>query len=197
VRYRNITLYKNKAVSLLVESSPETYEGSFSRDLIYSKFWMCSVIKSISKNRIKKFDTIYALGSWFGNIYFILKEYDICFKSLYLIDKNPKCIDFCKKMFSSLDKSVLSRLQDANSIEYVTGANNLVINTSCNDMGLQTGWYNFIPSGYLVALQSRNDFESFETFNSKYQMKSVFFAGKKHLSDPETNYCRLMKVGAK
>jgi hypothetical protein len=79
---------------------------------------------------------------------------------------------------------------------------NTIINTSCEHLANFDAWYNIIPEGKLVVLQSNNfeDIEehvncsnSLEEFSSKIPMSQILYEGKLELEP----YTRYMKIGLK
>jgi hypothetical protein len=174
----------------LHEFSPNTLKGSFTDDLVVSKLWLLSEVGKIHKD----FNSIYILGSWYGNL------------SLFLLDKNH--IQFKKIINVDIDKTVLNTghelatkfgvadkiqpmVKDANKLNYSQAKSpSLVINTSVNDME-NSGWFDNIPKGTLVAIQTRDeDLDQFE-------FTKVLYRGNKQLKDPETSYTRYMVIGIK
>ena len=171
------------------EFSPSTLIGSFTEDLIISKLWLINEIKKIHN----EFNTIYILGSWYGNISILLISRYIKFKKIINVDINRKVLATGQALAKRLgiDKKIEPMVKDANTLDYRQAVPpSLVINTSCNDME-NSGWFDNIPSGTLVALQTRGD-----TLD-EYKFSKTLYTGQKHLTDPETDYTRLMKIGIK
>ena len=171
------------------EFSPNTLSGSFTEDLIISKLWLIKEIEKIHN----KFNTIYVLGSWYGNISILLINKYIKFKKIINVDINDTVLNtgqvLAKKL--GIDKQIEPMAKDANTLDYRQAIfPSLIINTSCNDMK-NAGWFDNIPRGTLVALQTRDN-----TLD-EYEFSKVLYIGKRHLKDPETNYTRLMKIGIK
>lgn len=173
----------------LVEFSPNTLAGSFTEDLVISKLWLIKEVEKIHK----KFNTIYVLGSWYGNLSLFLLHKHIQFKKIINVDIDKKSLVTGQKLAKRLgvaDKIDLM-IKDANTLDYRQAVSpSLVINTSCNDMD-NTGWFDNIPKGTLVALQTRDD-----TLD-EYDFSKVLYQGKRDLTDPETNYTRHMVIGIK
>jgi len=180
----------------LTEGSPYTLEGSFTKDLIFSKFWLCSMVSNYLDTMHMDIPLeVFVLGSWYGNIGLILPLYPITIKKLILVDRDKDCIKTGRLMTKYLPFEVEARVQDVGTVSYGKPPQ-LVINTSCNDMQDQD-WYSRIPTGTMVALQSRDDHESLSQMDSRYPMERTLFLGSKYLKDPEMSYHRLMKIGVK
>jgi len=190
--------------SLVKESSPNTYSGSFTPDLIFSKLWLASKLNLLGLN---KFKSIYILGSWFGNSAVFLNFSGIQANTVINVDINKDWLIKSKKLHDKLDLNYDLQYmnKDANSLDYrQLKKPSLVINTSINDMK-NNGWFNNIPKNTLVALQGRNnvDSEAENNYNSigdvvqAYPLTKVYFADEITLKDPETSYTRYMVIGSK
>ena len=171
------------------EFSPKTLSGSFTEDLIISKLWLIKEIEKIHN----KFNTIYILGSWYGNISILLINKYIKFKKIINVDKNQQVLATGQLLAKRLgiDKRIEPMAKDANTLDYRQAKSpSLVINASCNDME-NSGWFDNIPVGTLVALQTRDN-----TLD-EYKFSKTLYSGQRHLKDPETDYTRIMKIGIK
>lgn len=174
----------------LHEFSPNTLKGSFTDDLIVSKLWLISEVSKIHKD----FNSIYILGSWYGNLsLFLLDKNNIQFEKIINVDINKKVLSTGHELARRLkvaDK-IQPMVKDANKLNYRQAKSpSLVINTSVNDME-NNGWFDNIPKGTLVAIQTRDeDLDQFE-------FTKVLYSGSKQLKDPETKYTRFMKIGIK
>ena len=186
----------------LREASPDTLPGSFSDDLVTSKQWLCNYLKLLQNNT--KFNIITALGSWYGNLGLFLDQNNIKFSKLILVDINPDNLAITKTSLGNISPYKIFCLErDANDHVYSKEQNQLIINTSCNDMQLD-GWLDRIPVGSLVALQGRNSVQSVPvSTNDIYEFDEVFPLSKtlvlkqRTLQDPTTIYHRFMKIGIK
>jgi hypothetical protein len=188
----------------LREASPDTLPGSFSNDLVASKQWLCNYIKLLQKKSQQPFSTITVLGSWYGNLGLLLDKNNILFNKLILIDIDKNKIDISKTALGNMKKyKILQLVQDANDHVYSDEHNQLVINTSCNDI-VNSSWLENIPARTLVALQGRNALQSALTqtdyifdFDELFPLQKTLFLKEKQFKDPETEYTRFMKIGIK
>jgi hypothetical protein len=182
------------------EVSPNTLEGSFSRDLILSKLWLIKEISNIKK----QFDNIYVLGSWYGNLSIMLISKHLEFDKIINVEIDPKVLKdgrkFAKKI--GMHDRIIDMLKDANDLDYrqVT-KDSLIINTSTTNME-NDGWFDAIPKNTLVALQGRNNDPSavnqyldINQFKRDYPLREIMFEGSMSLKDPETEYDRYMIIG--
>jgi hypothetical protein len=176
----------------LLEFSPLTLQGSFSRGLIFNKLWLLHELKKIKD----QFSTIYILGSWYGNMSLLLARSDIEFDHIVNVDSNAQVVKkgqrIAKKM--NISDRIKPMVADVNNIDYRQLDNDgLVINTSCHDMK-NTGWFNHIPKGTMVVLQSRTDVDD---DLSDYQLSKILYQGSRRLKDPEKKYTSILKIGIK
>jgi len=174
----------------LYEFSPNTLVGSFTDDLVISKFWLISEVGKIQKN----FNIIYVLGSWYGNLSLLLaKKSNIKYKKIINVDLDQDVMlvgnDLAKQL--GIDNKIKSIDKDANFIRYKQdNLSNLIINTSVNDMK-NNGWFDNIPLGTLVALQNRD-----KTLD-EFKFTEKLYSDKQKLKDPKTDYTRYMVIGYK
>lgn len=176
----------------LVEFSPLTLQGSFTKDLILNKLWLLSELKKIKDH----FGVIYILGSWYGNMSLLLVRSDIEFKHIVNVDSDARVVkkgqQIAKKM--NIADRIEPMVADANTLDYrQLGRDGLVINTSCHDME-NAGWFDHIPAGTMVALQSRTDVDD---DLSNYKISKLLYQGSQALEDPETKYTSILEIGIK
>ena len=186
------------------EASPSTLGGSFTPDLVTSKLWLARKVRALmTKTRVKKYKTVYVLGSWFGNMAIFLQQKGVEFDQIVLVDINKDWMKISKELLEPIANKLDTVVQDANKITYSDQQPILVINTSCNEMPNE-GWLDHIPAGSTVALQARNNVQSVdvktdtvEEFNNQFPLSDVFYLGQRNLKDPEVDYKRFMKIGIK
>jgi len=188
----------------LVEVTADTQAGSDHRSLLMERFWAIAMLSKI-KNR---FDTIYILGSWYGNValmLLLLNRY-IQFDRIINDDTNAESLAAGQARLDKLglDRKIRPMHQDANRLSYdQMGANGLVINLSCHNIK-GSGWFDRIPNGTQVVLQTRNNdpaavnqFDTFEQFDQAYQLSQTQYQGTLTLRDPDGLYQDYMKIGRK
>ena len=174
----------------LREFTPDTLAGSFDRGLIFNKLWLIHELATIKDT----FSTIYILGSWYGNLSILLARSDIDYKHIVNVDTDAKRVrqgQAIAKQMHVADR-IEPMVADANELDYrQLDSNGLVINCSIHDMP-NSGWFDHIPRGVMVALQSRTDID--HDINS-YALKTILYDGTKQLADPETEYTSLLRIG--
>jgi hypothetical protein len=184
------------------EVSPNNLKGSFTKDLIISKLWSIDELHKI-RNR---FDTIYILGSWYGNLSLMIINKHLQFKKIINVELDNKVLKTGKRLAKKLgiDKNIEDMHKDANDLDYrQLTDNSVVINTSTTNME-NDGWFDNIPKGTLLALQARNNdsgavnqYENLESFSRDYPMSKILYKDQLTLKDPETGYERYMIIGIK
>jgi hypothetical protein len=186
--------------SNLAESSGYSLKGSFTRDLIASKVWLLQELARIAP----QVGTIYVLGSWYGNLGVLLAlDPVIKYKRLINIETDKKFLQASERIQDHLGMGNTEyMLKDANNLDYrQLGKDGVVVNTSLTDMAGQA-WFNNIPSGTLVVMQSRdhdpgNAAHSTQDIIDRFPLSEVIYDGELKLHDPETEYTRYMVIGIK
>ena len=187
----------------LREISPNTVKGSWTPDLTLRKLWAIVELEKIKD----KFDTVYILGSWYGNTSIILSllKNRISFDHIVNVDQDQSSLDRSEKIINQLGlDNIESMNTDANELDYrQLGKDGLVINTSAADIS-GDGWLENIPSGTMVVIQSRNrsgespnQFRSLDDLESTYPLSKIFYKGQRKFKDPETVFDSYMIIGQK
>jgi len=176
----------------LVEFSPLTLKGSFESGLILNKLWLIHELKKIQD----QFSTIYILGSWYGNMSILLAKNNIQYDHIVNVDRDASVVRKAQRIarILKIDDRIEPMVKDANKLDYrQLDPDGLVINTSCHDMANQ-GWFDHIPAGVMVALQSRDDVDD---DLSSYQLSNILYQGSRSAQDPETRYTSILRIGIK
>jgi hypothetical protein len=176
----------------LLEFSPLTLQGSFESGLILNKLWLIHELGKIQD----QFSTIYILGSWYGNMSILLAKNNIQYDHIVNVDRDASVVREAQRIarILKIDDRIEPMVKDANRLDYrQLDQDGLVINTSCHDMENQ-GWFDHIPAGVLVALQSRGDVDD---DLSAYDLSRTLYQGSRSAEDPETDYTSLLRIGVK
>jgi hypothetical protein len=176
----------------LVEFSPLTMRGSFESGLILNKLWLLHELQKIQD----QFSTIYILGSWYGNMSILLAKSEIQYDHIVNVDQDAAVVRRAHQIsrVMGIDDRIEPMVRDANELDYrQLDQDGLVINCSCHDMENQ-GWFDHIPAGVLVALQSRDDVDD---DLSEYHLSDTLYQGTRSAEDPETDYQSLLRIGVK
>lgn len=186
----------------LFENSPDTPAGSRTADLNLGKLWLLTELKRLGMD---EFDTVYVLGSWYGSMGPYLLDKHLSFDTAYLIDIDPKNTEYVQKLVKKLgiNDRIIPVTQDCNTTDF-KGNNILVINTSCNDIE-NTGWFEHIPNGAVVALEGRdsqpnnaiNTTQDLPSFHAEYALEETYVLDKIKLKGYDDSYNRFLKIGVK
>jgi len=184
----------------LEESSGSSLEGSFTRDLVFSKFWLMRKLTRIQPH----VSTMYVLGSWYGNLSLFLNRYPVIkVDHIINVETDPERLNTGKRILDQAGAhNVEHMLKDANQLDYrQLGRDGAVVNTSLTEM-TDAAWFKNIPPGTLVAMQARDQidnkqFAKPEDIEQKFPLDQVLYRGSLDLEDPETEYTRFMVIGRK
>lgn len=185
----------------ITEDSPDTPNGSRSKDLNLGKLWL---LTELNRRGLDRFDHVYVLGSWYGSLGPYLLYKNLNFNQAYLVDIDPNKTswvqDFNKKL--GIDDKISAITRDCCKIKFF-GKNILVINTSTNDIP-NTQWLDNVPLGSVIAVQGRDNqpnnadnlHQTLESFNQAYPLQSTLLLDQIGLADPQgEKYKRFMKIG--
>jgi hypothetical protein len=184
----------------LEESSGYSLEGSFTRDLVFSKYWLMHELARIQPH----VSTMYVLGSWYGNLALFLNRYPrVKVDHIVNVETDPDFLNTSQHILNQAGADNIEyMLKDANDLDYrQLDQNGAVVNTSLTDMK-GTDWFNNIPPGTLVVLQARDhdpgeQFRNLKDIEQKFPLSQVLYSGNLKLQDPETEYNRFMVIGIK
>lgn len=179
----------------------------FSRGQIASKLWMVEKLSDIVDN--SQLGTVIMYGGWYATIAEVLFKY-FNIKKYYNLDLDQDVLDVANDFNYKNSNKFSSMLCDVNSLKYSNGEcvlpnseqvkPTVVINTSCEHMNDE--WFNNLPSGQFVVLQTNNYFENEQHINcvhsvdealSKYKFSEVLYSG----SLDAVLYERYMIIGFK
>ena len=176
----------------LLEFSPSTLHGSFESGLILNKLWLLHELQKIQD----QFSTIYILGSWYGNMSILLNRSGIQYDHIVNVDQDAAVVRGAQRIarILKIDDRIEPMIKDANKLDYrQLDPDGLVINTSCHDME-NRGWFDHIPAGVMVALQSRDDVDH---DLDAYDLSRTLYQGSRSARDPETDYNSVLRIGVK
>ena len=186
----------------LQEISPNTVKGSWTSDLTLRKLWALTELKKIKDS----FDTVYILGSWYGNasiVMSLLKKH-IDFDHIVNVDSDADVLNHSKELIKKLgiNTSIEFMNADANELDYrQLGNDGLVVNFSTVDIN-GDDWFRNIPNGTTVLIQARDQvepskFNSEEDLEKAFPLSKTFYKGSKEFQDPETKFTSFMIIGQK
>ena len=185
----------------LFENSPNTPQGSRTKDLNLGKLWLLTELNRLG---LDDFDYVYVLGSWYGSMAPYLLYKNIKFNLAYFVDINPKHTEWTQRLVYRLgiNEQIIPITEDCCDTEFV-GDRILVINTSTNDIP-RSKWLLNVPGGSVVAIQGRdgqpdnldNQAQDIESFDQQYPLKETLLLDSISLKGADGNtYNRFMKIG--
>lgn len=185
----------------LNEVNANTIQGSEGPGLPQFRNWSLDELKKI-KN---KFDTIYILGSWYGNLSLMIADDDIGYDRIINVEVDKSVLETGSEIAEKLGYQFIESMhKDANKLDYrMLGDDGLVINQSCTDIA-GDGWFKNIPDNTMVLLTGRNNnpkaikqFSSAGDLAETFPLSKILYAGKKGFTDPETEYDGYLLIGIK
>ena len=177
---------------------------AFSSGQIASKIWLCEELEKLFDH----IDEVWIYGGWYGVTAFLLKSRNnISITKIKSYDADPSCesiADLINENWVWQNWSFKSYTQDCNQIFPEQNKPDLIINTSTEHFQ-SLNWYNNIPKGTVVVLQSNNMphadhfnvCSSLEDFQLRYPVTHTFYIGQKDFVYPEWNFSRFMLIGTK
>lgn len=188
----------------------------FSKGQMESKRWLVNELEKINK----PLGTVFLCAGWYGSLATFLFETKLEIEKIRSFDIDKHCaaiaetfnrtktMDNWKFKASTLDISKLDYpatystfRSDGSSLE-LTEMPNTIINTSCEHIENFDVWFNNIPAGTFVILQSNDYFKlpehvnccvDLEDFSKMTPMHKVYYQGELQLS----KYTRYMRIGVK
>ena len=205
------------------------FSDALSSGQLKSKLWLVkslieankAVLSSTNGQQKLQLGTIFLCGGWYGTLADMLFKTGLKIDKIRSFDIDPTCAPIAEcvnKQYvinewqfkaATLDIHDLryrrfdyvTQKSDGTEIKLIDDAN-CVINTSCEHIVDFPGWYDHIPHGMLVAVQSNDYFEvpdhvncsaSLEAFKKQTPMRRELFSGTLELP----NYNRFMRIGFK
>ena len=191
----------------------------FSRGQLQSKLWLAAKLKKCNID----LGTVFLCAGWYATLATMLFESKIKVDKIRSFDIDPTCVNIAEVFnapwfknewqFKSITQDIMDINYKEHTWQHWSNANNrmsypitdvpdTIINTSCEHISNFTEWYNKIPNGKLVVLQSNNYFEvdehvncsvDLEDFSRQIPMSSTLYEGELQLE----KYTRFMKIGYK
>lgn len=186
---------------------------------IESKKWLIRELKNHTNN----LGTVYLCCGWYAILAAMLYNEGFDILNVYSIDIDPECVPIAKTF--NLDnketfKTCVNDIYDMNYKSHVLLTQNkdddgeltnvviparnadTVINTSCEHLTHIDRWYNRIPDGVTVVVQSNDYFENkqhtncvddLEEFKRQIPLSELYYAGEMEFD----YYTRFMLIGKK
>jgi len=199
------------------KDDPSFNTDCFSRGQLESKLWL---VKELGKLKVD-LGTVFLCAGWYATLATLLFESGIRIKKIRSFDIDDSCRSIAETFNSpwvKQDWKFKTITQDINQINFSMHTYNVkradgskcelsdspdtIINTSCEHIENFQEWYDLIPDGKLVVLQSNNYYEieehvncvrSIEEFAVKAPMDNILYSGELDLP----KYKRFMLIGFK
>jgi hypothetical protein len=202
-----------KTIRLYPEAN---WKDAFSRGQLRSKQWLVENLKNTHNN----LGTVYLCAGWYGTLSYLLFLNNFTIHKIRSFDIDESCwkiAETLNKKYVMQNWKFKASTQDIHSLEYpghyVTKRSNgtecelfddpdTIINTSCEHIVNFREWYDKIPTGKIVILQSNNYYDindhvncydSVDNFVKDCPMSSLDFAGELDCG----SYNRFMLIGKK
>lgn len=180
--------------------------NAFSHGQLQSKLWLCDHIESY----IPKGANVLIIGSWYNFLGMLLLSRQTHYNLIKGIDIDKEAISIATKLCQGWmiqpDIKIYNEIADANTFDY----NGYQVFINCSVEHIQGNeWYNRIPTGFLVCLQTtdvnnndplwdiKNPNSSLDEFTKKYPLTHTLFRGSRQFSYPNISYNRFMLIGLK
>lgn len=193
------------------------WDDCFARGQLQSKAWLVKELKELDPN----LGTVFLCAGWYATLSTMLFENDFEIDKVRSFDIDPSCASIAEifnKPWTMKDWQFKASTADIKDINYsgytyktlksdaseseLYDEPDTIINTSCEHIDNFSEWYDKIPEGKLVILQSNNYFEveehvncsnDIEEFKAQAPCKEYLFTGTLDLGI----YKRFMIIGRK
>lgn len=189
----------------------DTHE-SFYHGLVKSKIWLCEELETAICSECFTNPTLHILGCWDNLLAFMLLTRKPTFYStVYGYDINPEAIDNANKvcdMWKYESPKVHNYVQDVNEYDFSLHTNSIFINCSIDQMD-NNNWYNSVPKGSLVCIQTTNmkdpnfpwlikqTTDSLDELVDRFNLSNLLYSGSKSIQYETNGYKRYMIIGTK
>lgn len=204
------------ALPKLLEN-PDFAEDCLARGQIRSKLWIIDELKKLNLN----LGTIFICGGWYATLATMMFEQDFDIKKIRSFDIDDSCWKIAEtfnKPWVMKEWKFKSCTEDIHDMNYDTHVYNVnrsdgtlceltdspdtVVNTSCEHIENFDQWYNKVPTGKILILQTNNYFDlpehvncskTVEDFSKQTPMTKTLYQGELFLE----KYSRYMRIGIK
>ena len=182
--------------------------AALNKNQMASKMWLAdSLLESVGP----ELGNVRVLGGWVGVLgAVLLHDRRFAIEHVESVDIDPSCAPVALSLNATHVRAgkFAARTADMLEIDYdrepatARGAPNVVINTSCEHLDAFGQWYERIPAGQWLVLQSNDYYACREhvncvpdlaAFRAQAPMRDVLFAGERQLR----RYVRFMLIGRK
>jgi hypothetical protein len=190
-------------------------DDCFSRGQLQSKLWLINKLDRLNLD----LGTVFLCAGWYSTLATMMFEKELNIEKIRSFDIDPSCVDIAERFnkpwvmegwkFKATTKDILSidYIKDRYTVaksdgttEQLSDSPNTVINTSCEHIENFSTWYNKIPKGTLIVLQTNDYFEikdhvncsvDLTAFEAQTPMTECLYEGALELP----KYTRYMRIG--
>lgn len=178
---------------------------AFSSGQVISKIWLTQELEPVARKYADP-ARIVLVGGWYGILNLMLRiRSNMNIESVRSVDIDANACATADKINDTWvwqNWKFKAIHADANYYDYADA--NLIINTSVEHIDTQK-WFDNIPSGCLVALQSNDmqhddhchNHESLDDFKNDFTLSEILYSGTKHFEYPDWGFNRFMIIGRK
>ena len=216
-----------RLADLMIKYPDLKWRDVYSQGQLESKVWLIENLELLKLN----LGTVFLCGGWYASLANIMFMSQLKFDKIRSFDIDPSCADIADTLnrdYVSDDWKFKASTVDIQNFEFTTGtasdgttgnfyyntitsvgttsqlkdSPDTFINTSCEHIENFNKWYNSIPSGKLVVLQSNDYFEleehincvkDIKEFKEQCPMQVIIYSGAIKLQ----KYNRFMLIGIK
>jgi hypothetical protein len=205
--YTGSALQRDIVATLARYDEPALGEA-LNKNQIASKMWLAeSLLDAVGS----ELGNVLILGGWVGVLgAILLHDPRFVIDKVESVDVDPRCAAVALSLNATHVRAgrFAAHTADMLEIDYesrcksTTGVPNLIVNTSCEHLNEFDRWYDGIPAGQLLAIQSNDYFACGEhvncvpdlaAFRSQAPMRELLFAGERKFR----RYSRFMLIGRK
>ncbi len=177
-----------------------TLGHALNRNQMTSKRWLVEKLLAATGGDLGR---VCILGGWYGVLgAMLLHDPRFRIETVRSVDMDPACEDIAR----SLNRTHVDAgrfeflLANMYEIDFPPDTFDLIVNTSCEHLETIDKWFERIPAGTLLTLQSNNYFgidghvncvKSLEQFKQQVPLSETLFEGELELK----NYTRFMLIG--
>jgi hypothetical protein len=194
--------FQRDVLTTLAHLDEPALAQALNKNQIASKMWLADALFDAAGREL---GNVLILGGWFGVLAAVLlHDSRFAITRIASLDLDPRCADIALALNATHARAGKFSTVTADMLEfdYESAAADLVVNTSCEHVQRLDRWYQRIPAGQLLALQSNDYFACSEhvncvgdlgSFRAQVPMREVLFAGERKFR----RYVRFMLIGRK
>ncbi len=204
--YTGSALQRDVLATITRHAAPDI-GGAFNKNQIASKMWLADALHDAVGPDLGE---VAILGGWFGVLAAVLlHDPRFAIDRILSIDIDPRCAEIARSVNAThvRDGRFAASTADMLELDYGPGPGarplaDLIVNTSCEHLAQFGRWYERVPDGQRLVLQSNDYFACAQhvncvpdlaSFRAQAPMRDVLFAGERRMR----RYVRFMLIGVK